>query len=487
MIDNNDLFGEIYNNDKISIIGDIKREFKSDVKLENYEMTIFGSMTSSSDIDIGVVYNGDSKSLVKGHLSYIISILEDLFLVFMDEKKSLDFDIEFYATMLSAKNPNFSNNSNEPINSPDIYILDTSSFTETEFNELIPYASASILRNIYNHDILLTEETFNSKVDINKIINKINDFKYTHYKKILNATQTQITKDEKINNEDKTYLNYNNNFDTNILQKFSDDKFTKKFITGLELYKEYKIDDYNKARTKYYELINVAEINFNKVTEIFDASNKTTDNWQIELKKVLSEQNKSLILEAVKAIAHMNLFREESYLFVPTVMHVVRVLQLEYLNTENGIKTKYPVNYPQCLTNSGKEQHKLEGAVCEIGQFGYLLSILEQIGFILRFEEEYCKTINENKFENPKKCSDKILKYIKRYVDAINKFNEENKQTTSLQQQQQPPQQPQPPSTTGGKRRTHKKYKKRTTHKKKKRNPRKSKICIKKSHKTHKK
>ena len=476
------LFDTIYIN-KNPIIG-TTRTFIPDVALENYEMAIFGSMKSSSDIDIGVVYNGNSGSLELGRLSYIISILEDLFLIFMDKKNSLDFDIEFYATMLSAKNPIpiVSNNTNtEPINSPDIYILDTSSFTQAEFDKLIPYASASILRNIYNH-VQLSEETFNT-VEMDDIINKINNFKYTHYKNILNATQPQITtKNDKINDKDKTYLSLENtnsdNIDTDILQNFNftDTEFKEKFTKGLEMYKEYKIKDYNTARNQYYKLIDDAEIKFNEVTKIFDASDKKTENWQIELKKVLtSEENKPLIFEAVKAIAHMNLFREESYLLVPTVMHVVRVLQLESINKESGISTKYPVTYPECLT--GKKQHELEGAVCEIGQYGYLLSILEQIGFILRFEEEYCKEDkedNEKKIKNPKKCSDKILKYIKRYVDAINKIKEETETATAT-------------PTTGGKRRTHKKYKKRTTHKKKKRNPRKSKICIKKQYKTHKK
>ena len=117
-----------------------KRDFMDGIVFEKFEMAIFGSITPTSDIDVSVVNNSDKPKC----LSYIISVLEDLFVIFT-EKKSLDFDIEYYADILTIKNPVY----NPKENSPDIYILDTVNFDEKNFNELLPYAFASMIRNVH--------------------------------------------------------------------------------------------------------------------------------------------------------------------------------------------------------------------------------------------------------------------------------------------------------------------------------------------------
>jgi hypothetical protein len=49
------------------------------LELEKYKMGIFGSLTPTSDIDVGIHYVG---STVNNGLAYIVAVIEDLFIIF---------------------------------------------------------------------------------------------------------------------------------------------------------------------------------------------------------------------------------------------------------------------------------------------------------------------------------------------------------------------------------------------------------------------
>lgn len=115
--------------------------FRSDVPpmLSYFKMGIFGSMTPTSDIDVGVHYSGPP---IKPALAYIVSRFETLFLI-CTGKPSIDFDIETYADMMTIPNP-------IPDHlHPDYFYLDTTGFTEVEYKRMLPIAANSILRNAY--------------------------------------------------------------------------------------------------------------------------------------------------------------------------------------------------------------------------------------------------------------------------------------------------------------------------------------------------
>lgn len=369
-----------------------KRDFMDGIVFEKFEMAIFGSITPTSDIDVSVVNNSDKPKC----LSYIISVLEDLFVIFT-EKKSLDFDIEYYADILTIKNPVY----NPKENSPDIYILDTVNFDEKNFNELLPYAFASMIRNVH-----LSFD--NTKIDDDKF----NRLIFEHIKKF-DYKQYNDYYDTNGNGEVG-----NGNYDFNDVMnriKIDSDNFENSFNQGLIMVKKYLKSSYDNGRNEYYQLINRAEGNFYQLKTLFNTEyekNKTDPNWQQIIKTEL-EKNKQLILDTIKSTAIMDIFRKESYVCAPTIMHVVRVIQA----TKNKSNIKYPVTYPQCLVQNTPV---LEGAVCEIGKYGYMLSIFEQIGYVLRFENEYCNTetsaVNDN-------CTKKIKKYMERYIDAVNRLD----------------------------------------------------------------
>ncbi len=115
--------------------------FRPDVTpmLSFFKMGIFGSMTPTSDIDIGIQYSGPP---LKPALAYIVSRFESLFLIYTG-KPSIDFDIETYADMMTIPNPK-----SDPLH-PDYFYLDTSAFTEVEYKRMLPIAANSILRNAY--------------------------------------------------------------------------------------------------------------------------------------------------------------------------------------------------------------------------------------------------------------------------------------------------------------------------------------------------
>jgi hypothetical protein len=409
MMQNKILFGEVY--DKKT---DYKRDFKKMDDLSKFEMAIFGKKSVTSDIDVSIVNNSRESEC----LSYIISILEDLFIIFTG-KKSLDFDIEFYASILTVKNPDYIKNPKE--NSPDIFILDTIKLDKKDFFEILPYAFASVIRNIhlsYNNE-RINDESLNKE-----IYNNIVNFVYTKYYQYDNELKS-ISKDTKY-----LFLNniLNNDNLINIHNKTikDNDLFSYCFNTGLGIVKEYLSKNYDDGRNKYYEYIKETEIQFNKLKNIFEQTynklNQSTDenskkNWQQIVKTELETNYKNLILEIIKSSANMDTFRKESYVCAPTVMHVVRVFQE---TAEKNKDIKYPVNFPQCLNNPS---HILEGAVCEIGKYGYILSIIEQIGFVLRFENDYCKKNTNQLYDDI--CTNKIRKYMERYIDAINRMNEE--------------------------------------------------------------
>jgi len=343
------------------------RNFEQDIisELENYKMGIFGSLTPTSDIDVGIQYSGNKSDLIR--LSYIVSIIEDLFII-LTGKNSLEFDIELYADMMTL--PNLNKDKTEEYE--DVFYLDTSNFEKKHFYELLPYIEASILRNY------VTVKTNNSNNN-NNIKDIVNNFNYTDF----------FEKSIKTEDLKKNYNSVVENLLGTDNKSFvipSDD--SKKMIIN------YMSSEYDTARTEYYKYVDTAEISLKEIRKMYSNSK---ENY-IDLKP-------EKIVEIMKNIAHALVYRAESYTCAPTVMHVVRVLQA---NKDNP--SKYVNLQPgYCLTN------KFTDAYCNIGIFGYLMSMYEQLGYIYRFQLNYCQTNDYNKI----KCDKKYEKYNYRFEDAI--------------------------------------------------------------------
>ena len=136
--------------------------FREDIvsELPNFKMGIFGSITPTSDIDLGVQYSGNTL-LVPG-LAYIVSRFECLFVIYTKKTQgSLAYDIETYADMLTLPNPG-----EDKVLYPDYFYLDSSLFTEKNFSDMLVCAGKSIVRNVLlaykdlHKDVNLDDITF---------------------------------------------------------------------------------------------------------------------------------------------------------------------------------------------------------------------------------------------------------------------------------------------------------------------------------------
>jgi hypothetical protein len=335
--------------------------------LTNYKMGIFGSMSPSSDIDIGIQYSGQLKNTA---LAFIVSTIENLFLIFTG-KESLDFDIETYADMLTIPNTDQSD-----ANHPDIFYLDTSKLTEDDLATFLPIAGNSIVRNFY-----LAKNGTPTDADL------------------ANLTFERILTELKYVNETPDSSDLVISFFKNESNKF---KTTPDWLnqSKIEVAAFMKKSSHDR-REMYYNAVLAAE---------------TVKNAYL----TLDETNKpKKMIELLKLIGTALTYRMESYTCAPTVYHVVRTMQAKAVAASVAVPgeaapQKYPTNTPlECPVN-GTE------AACVIGKVGFQLSLLEQIGYIYRFHLDYCV---EGNHKNPEKCDKKKTKYTTRLVNAIEKIH----------------------------------------------------------------
>ena len=160
-LQNRELYEAIFLESELGDEPIFKLAFRDDVInfLSHIQLGIFGSLTPTSDIDIGIQYSGADLSY-QGCLAYIVSRFELLFLIFTN-KSCLDYDVESYADMITV--PNLGDDTSAH---PDLFYLDTSKviWDENTQRELLPTAFNSIVRNAMlefkdkNNDVLSDDD-----------------------------------------------------------------------------------------------------------------------------------------------------------------------------------------------------------------------------------------------------------------------------------------------------------------------------------------
>ena len=224
--------------------------FRPDIvnELHNFKMGIFGSITPTSDIDIGIQYSGTT--LKRPGLAYIVSRFENVFIIFTGIN-SLKWDIETYADMMTLPNTLQNTDKKMKLNYPDYFYLDTTNFKKIHFQNVLVCAATSILRNYIMAEIDIDNRNI-TKQKITKLINNFN-----------------INQIISINNEFQSFYQ-------EIKDDIPDDwlKEAKKIII------DYMTSDYNTSRYQYYSKVNIAEkskfrhtknlksLNVNKISEI---------------------------------------------------------------------------------------------------------------------------------------------------------------------------------------------------------------------------
>lgn len=374
-------------------------------QIQFYKIGIFGSMSATSDIDIGLQYcNPDPDSFEPG-LAYIIKIIEDLFIIYTG-CKSLDFDIELYGNIIFMQ---------DPMKCKDIYYLDTSELhTDKEgYKQLLTMACVSILRNYYADS--KTKPHIDPEKIQSKIIEDSENVIHMYYNSINNKNYT-IPTDNSITIH--TYLDnaltqpVKNIFgDFELVAEVADRDIWKDAIKEFSNYKYGKTGKertYDAKRALYYTSLLEG-----------DKVRKDVYGMVISKKAAITLQEK---IDCILAEATTQAKREESYLLAPTIMHVVRTLQQKESELKQSLPTakladevvKYQTDLVECSAETATGT-KPKDAKCNIGKYGYYLSILEQLGYMIRFYNKYCTGDPKSRLD----CTGKLKKYGERYADAL--------------------------------------------------------------------
>uniref|UniRef100_A0A6C0HAI2 Uncharacterized protein n=1 Tax=viral metagenome TaxID=1070528 RepID=A0A6C0HAI2_9ZZZZ len=353
----------------------------SEFEIEKFKLGIWGSINVTSDIDIGFQYS-EPKNRTEGIISYVLKAFEDLFIYFTG-KSTLKFDIEPYGDMMyfDIDQPNGKTLSS--------FYCDTTDFDNNDLIEMMPEIGASIIRNYIQ-----------SRIDLSIIKEDIRRFKINEPINEGNKKQAM----QIINNFN--FVNENNN----AIPEFSN----LSSIIGIDIFKQnssnsvfqmknsnypwieeskkiaadYLLNIYDFTRIKYYNIVEKAENILSKNIIIFNGS---TLNANKDTKKIRKE--------LMKAIALALNYRAESHVSPSTIMHVVRVIQgKERLEGQICDAMSYPKPKAQC----------------SLGRIGYIISMIENLGFLMRFRLTYCYSRDKKD-----KCDSKINKYLPRFISGL--------------------------------------------------------------------
>ena len=237
------------------------------------------------------------------------------------------------------------------------FYLDTSVFTLYQYHNILYLAGASIWRNILLHDI-------NHKTTFHNILETI-----------------------------KKYID----IDINIFQL----KDNNWFIKARHI-----------SRT-YVKMLNMNEkkaniIYCNKLKKAEDCQKKILQKYNYYYKNKNIELKSSEIFNITKELGDSFIYKQENYICSSSVIHIVRLLQQKKDELQ-----KYDTLTPGTYCNK-RIQHL--DPYCTIGRYGYLLSILEQIGYLYRFHMTY---INK-----PDLLHKKTTKYTDRIRDGLMRIDQ---------------------------------------------------------------
>jgi hypothetical protein len=362
MCQNKNIFDYAYHNTQqiknIPIFRDLSFE------IQNIRLGIFGSMTPTSDIDVGVQYIGTDRKTP--FLAYVLQLIEDAFIIYTG-KSTLDYDIEPYADLYLYCSPKNGLNY--------FYLSTNTELDHKQYKKLLSLACASIARSYFHSD-------FETKTDIKYYKKDIPDT----LKEYVNHLETHIN--DLIKN-DKNLQQLFNTSDIKIRIQNELETLNSPFQIGIQNAYNYMNISYEAKRTMYYTKVEIAQ---KKVLDIF----KILDDIEVNELTNSCALNQNVVVDTILLIGDTLLYREESYTCTATITHVVRTIQDKPIASN-----KYAT---ECVS---------ENPYAVLGKEGYMLSILEQLGNLIRFYKKYCV-----KNWNDEKCSKKREKYMLRLLDA---------------------------------------------------------------------
>ena len=316
----------------------------------HYKLGIFGSMNANSDIDVGVTYIGGKGGT--NRVADVVKMFEDMSLILLGVT-TLQLDIEMYAGMVTIQ---CDSEGDDPKPEDRFFVNmtklgDISNFWKDDMKSVRVLILTSILRSMAigkKESGDPTDPIDISGTSLGNIWTQFNAIsKYDDAKAIIEPYFKQFTDSEL--KEAKTKL--------------------AQYIVWLGAAATNASSSYNILRDKYYAAVRIASETIGKI-------------------ECGAEPTRANVIQYITETAESDLWRAESYMMAPTVVHVVRIMQSGREETHTACK--YPTTYPVYAT-------------CSQTPLGYMISAFEQMGYIIRF--------------NGAK-----EKYIERFADATSKM-----------------------------------------------------------------
>lgn len=363
--------------------------FREDIKnaIAHFKIGIFGSKNITSDIDVSISYSPYIKCSNDGNsvhtanpnygVAYVVKMIENIFQKIL-HVSSLALDIEIYADYSLIIDQYCQEK----------YYLDISSFEASNFQEMLPSIFAGIVRNYLKGtlDEAQQQEQNNKNEILDKCKSEILTLFNGKYKWFNGNAESKAA---------KAFNTFNK-----ILTKYVNKQILKKAINdGFD-----KVQNYNNSFNKtkiYYEKSKTAEL---ESIRYINNPNKTND----DLTNLICEIGESLIC------------REEGYISPLTVMDVV------YNGQKNGNGNK---EYESQFCENAANKPDIH---CLLGNFGYIISMMEQLGYLFRFYLIYSSQNREILLDN--QIYSKITKYLTRFNQSLAKYLSFNKIPKGIQQ-----------------------------------------------------
>lgn len=408
--------------------------------LQKYKISNFGSATPTSDIDASIQYDGQGEP----HISFLLSLIEDTYL-YLFGISCLQLDIEFYDSYISKcesikdTNPTQSTSSTTSCN--ETYIVD-GRIEKNGYDTLLEYAAASMIRNVYialndNAECKTLLRSREGSTNQNtKIIPLFDNDDYELWINILKVINPDLVSSTKSDNPPSIDTEEVNTLLT-MLSTINDPDHIKAISDFCKFFYKKLFPDIS-----HDEIINSSfMIAKTKVDKYFYDENHFVKSYDAQRTLYYTDLRKSEEainsdskdkISRIAAFSESQIYRQEGYVSVLTVMHIPRYYQ------KCGIQSKNPVTDIQGCSETCNIEDKLKFEIpsCLLDEYAYKISMVEQLGFMLRFAVSYILSIHQLSLKDKDaqtnidtekskllvKYTKKIQKYNDRYDHALTKI-----------------------------------------------------------------
>jgi hypothetical protein len=358
---------------------------------KTFKLGNFGSYKTTSDIDLGLILNGSYSSEDTSHMADVIWLVEGLFIV-LTGWDTLQYDIELYGDMLTIEKDGI-----------ETFYLDTSEFEEV--TPLLQSVYYSVARNQLMGQ-LLSDPTVEDQKGIKVILDSTNTDA-----KLLGLVQRMPEMTEM-----RGYLTT-----PEVPPKGSYQEVLGEVASNIGQYDMY--EDI-KQQMKRYLLASRVDIGSGNVKYVqtpygrylYYAALLRAEMARISFLNMATHTHQETI-DIIILIAVALSYRMEDYTSICTVEHVVRTIQANQDTTSGPVKRDQQIIHDIAECRGARPDVTVRYAICMLGEVGLTLSIIEQIGFMHRFFNDYCQP------EPTDKCLPKLLKYQHRIIHAMKLLN----------------------------------------------------------------